>query len=398
MRARHRLRLGWIVLLGLLAGAAGAVIVLAYAEERLYFRDPYSGETTDEEISTIHDDLTYALALAAGFSEKDAITLQIWNQLVDSEQLGPGDVISYTNCAGSFYPTPSPRDRAVCPSPGNYSTVAWPLWERMQDAETCATSRFGPYEPFFHFPHQNAAELGALRDWGWGITDTLRGYEAYAWGGLTVVQATCRYTRTAVIAAGIPAGSLQAFATYLHSLADSYSHRECIAEMDRLGLPWATHTTPPLDPSIYACDYHPSAPNNTDAHGREFGVGAMSDSLRTDEAIRAVYAELAARSRLREGVYWPLSLDTPLTAIADSPTLSETLYAFVHDWDWDQPYQRRQWAGQISAAIRAQRSATWRYYAPFIPQVYPSPTPTPVASATPAAGIAARLSVFSSRR
>lgn len=87
------------------------------------------------------------------------------------------------------------------------------------------TSRFGPYSPFFHFPHNNDRDLGALHDWGWGLTDTLATYEAYAWGGpaeFTVMQASCLYTRTTVITTGIQVGSMEAFATYLHSLADYY--------------------------------------------------------------------------------------------------------------------------------------------------------------------------------
>lgn len=55
----------------------------------------------------------------------------------------------------------------------------------MQDKNSCVTSRFGPYSPFFHFPHNNDQELVGLHDWAWGLTDTLRAYEAYAWEGPT---------------------------------------------------------------------------------------------------------------------------------------------------------------------------------------------------------------------
>ncbi|HIC89774.1 MAG TPA: hypothetical protein EYP04_10295 [Anaerolineae bacterium] len=119
------------------------------------------------------------------------------------------------------------------------------MWDSVKDPEHCVTSRFGPYSPFFHFPHNNEHDVGALHDWGWGLTDSLVAYEAYTWGGpaeLTVMQAPCLYTRTAVITTGIQVGSSEAFATYLHSLADYYSHRECIALMDNLRMPWATHT------------------------------------------------------------------------------------------------------------------------------------------------------------
>jgi hypothetical protein len=350
----------------------GAIAVWGFAEEHLCFRDPASGLETDEEISTIHDDLTYVLALAAGFTISDAQTLEIWNQLVDSEQLGPGEEIVYDNCSGAFYPTPDPRDRAVCARPGNYGEVAWPLMEQVK-GPACVTSRFGPYSPFFHFPHQNARELGALHDWGWGLSDKLVGYEAYAWGGKTVMQATCLYTRTAVISTTILAGSLPAFATYLHSLADSYSHRECIAAMDALGMPWATHTLA----GCYECNYIPAKPTNDDAHGREFGNAHPSDSQRTDDAIRAVYGELAARSLQREGVFYPLGLDTilevnglaTLTGLAklnNSTTLSETLYVFVHNWGFDQPANRRAWLDAVAGAILAQRTPMYRVYSPLL--------------------------------
>jgi hypothetical protein len=102
----------------------------------------------------------------------------------------------------------------------------------MKDPTRCVASRFGPYSPFFHFPRQNAEELGALHDWGWGVTDALVGYEAYAWGARSVLGAPCTFTHTAVITTGLEAGSLAAFATYLHSLADSYSHLACIQAMD----------------------------------------------------------------------------------------------------------------------------------------------------------------------
>jgi hypothetical protein len=346
-----------------LALAAGAVLTFAFAEEPLTFRDPYTGATTDEEISTIHNDLTYALALAAGFTVSDSITLQLWNQLVDSEALGPGDAISYTNGGGAFPPAPDPD--IVCAGKLHSKSV----WPRPGDMviSTSVTSRFGVYSPFFHFPHQNAAELGALREWGWGDVDSLVGYEAYAWGGpaaLTVMDAACLYTRTAVITAPMAAGSLPAFATYLHALADAYSHLDCIAAMDALGMPWATHTTPPLNASVPACDYHPRTPQADDVHGREFYT--YTDSLRTDAAIQAVYAELVARSAAREGRFVPIGLAEPLAELDGSPTLSQALSIFVHTWDFDGAANRRAYADQVAAAVLAQRRAIQRVYLPMV--------------------------------
>lgn len=341
------LRIGLVVML---STCIGVMHVRGYAEEALFFRDPYTAQMADEEISTIHDDLTYVLALAAGSSDDSANVLRIWNQLVDSEHLGPGSVISYTNCLGAFYP--QIEADGVCPPGNDYRQVAWPLWEQMQDSAQCTTSRYGPYSPFFHFPR--AVDIQALHDWAWGITTTLQGYEAYAWGGATVMQATCRVTRTCAISTGIEAGSLMAYATYLHSLADAYSHRECIAAMQALGLPWATHTNRMAN-DIPACNYNPAAPNNRDAHGREFGSASPADSARTDEAIERVYRALVERSLAREGRYYPLDWDAPLTAMPGTPTLSAALYAFVHDWEFNQPASRRSYCDRLVDAVLSQR-------------------------------------------
>jgi hypothetical protein len=356
---RKLLQLTLLLLLPLLVGVS---LALAFAEEPLYFRDPYTGQTGDtwEEISTIHDDLTYGLALAAGFSISDSKRLQIWNQLVDSEEIGPGDAISYTNCSGGAFP-PAPNPDIVC-GLKPHSREIWPMWNSMQDRDRCVTSRFGPYSPYFHFPHNNQQDLGALRNWAWGFTDTLRAYEAYAWGRnteFTVMQASCLYTRSAVITTAMQAGSPEAFATYLHTLADHYSHRECIAAMDALGMPWATHTltgTP-------ACNYNPANPQPNDVHGRE--LYTYTDSLRADEAVHAVYNELRARSLTGEGKYYPLDMDVTL-AITGSPTLSEALYIFVHRWNFEQAAERRAWMDALDAAVLAQRAPVQRIYLPLV--------------------------------
>jgi hypothetical protein len=65
----------------------GVTLVGAFAEEPLGFRDDGTTSPTPPEISTVHDDMTFVLALAAGFSITDAHTLRIWNQLTDSEIL-----------------------------------------------------------------------------------------------------------------------------------------------------------------------------------------------------------------------------------------------------------------------------------------------------------------------
>ncbi|MFN8597278.1 MAG: hypothetical protein U0559_13995 [Anaerolineae bacterium] len=344
---------------------SGGLLAYAFAEEPVGWRDPATKTTYDTvEVSTVHDDMTFVLALAAGFNVTDAKTLQTWNQLVDSEAL-PGAVVSYTNGGGAFYTTPN--SQTICGGSAiTHSQVIWPRWGDVTITDS-VTSRFGPYMPAFHFPHISgtlaARDIGALHDWAWGVTNTLVAYEAYAWGlpgqlNSTVMQATCRYTRTAVITTSIAAGSLPAFATYLHTLADGYSHLDCITVMDELGMPWPTHTTPEIDGSYPACDYHPRNIQADDVHGREFYT--YTDSLRTDLALRAVYAQLVARSVAYEGVYPPLDLNAPVSSTA---TLSEALSTFVHQWDFTQATQRRAFADNLSQLILMQRH---RVYLPLV--------------------------------
>jgi hypothetical protein len=123
-------------------------------------------------------------------------------------------------------------------------------------------------------------------------------------------------------------------------------------------MPWATHTLT----GVEACNYNPANPQPDDVHGREFYT--YTDSLRTDEAIRHVYAELAARSRQREGLYVPLSLDAP---ISGTETLSDMLSVFVHGWTFDQAEERRAQADRIAGAVlSAPRLPIRRVYLPLV--------------------------------
>ncbi len=354
-----------------------AMSVWGFAEEELGFRDrdgtyyPPSGDFPEDRISTVHDDLSLALAIAAGFTITDSHTLRIWDQLVDSEVL-PSTPVSYTYGNSGFNTPPNPL--AACIGK-NHARQIWPA-ARFDPGTSAVTSRFGPYSPFFHFPHLDGSDLRALHDWAWGITDSLEGYEAYAWGrpaDLTLMQAVqndgCIITRTVTISMPVPAGSLEAFATYLHSLADAYSHADC---MDALAThnppaPWGTHTVPALgDTGVYACDYNPSNPQNNDAHGREFG-SAYADTQRTIAAARAVYAELFARSLSREGVYAPLMLTTTLTVSGTETTLDGAIGHFVTAWDYDEPIQRREYLDSLTEALLSQpRTPIRRIYLPFV--------------------------------
>jgi hypothetical protein len=346
-----------------------------FAEEELGFRDrdgtyyPPSGSFPDQRISTVHDDLTLALAIAAGFTITDSHTLRIWDQLVDSEVL-PSTPVSYTYGNAGFYAEPNP---GVACLGRNHARQVWPTG-RFDPDTSAVTSRFGPYSPFFHFSHLAGPDLQAIHDWAWGITNTLEGYEAYAWArptDFTLMQAVqnngCVITRSATISMPVPAGSLKAFATYLHSLGDAYSHADCLDALagNTPPAPWGTHTVPTLgDPGIYACDYSPANPQNDDAHGREFG-SAYTDTERTIAAARAIYGALSARSLAREGTYLPLPLTTTLTVSGTATTLDEAIVQFATGWDYDQPTQRREYLDSLVQALLSQpRALITRVYLP----------------------------------
>ncbi|HPH98202.1 MAG TPA: hypothetical protein PKW33_18735 [Anaerolineaceae bacterium] len=359
-----RFRSFLIAVMVIMLFALGFSMAGGFAEEEAYFIDPYAVPTvtTDDAVSTVHNDMTYALALAAGFSEDDSRTLQIYNQLVDSEALGVTSTVAYTNCSGSFKPTPVSGTSAVCPNGDGNEQVIWPMWENMTDKTACFTSRFGPYSPFFHFPNNNAQELGAIRAWAWGQTDTLEGYSAYAWGGVIagrILKAACTYKQYETIDTGdVKAGSLEAFGTYLHSMADYYSHRDCLAALAALPTPapWGTHTQKDLsgNPTVYACDYNPANWQNDDAHGREFGTAYPSDAARTKLALKMVLLELSARSLQREGLYYPLNLQTPISipAVPAVTNLEEAIDYFVDTWAYDAPLQRRAFTDQLVYALK----------------------------------------------
>ncbi|MBN1315484.1 MAG: hypothetical protein JXA42_08450, partial [Anaerolineales bacterium] len=120
------------------------------------------------------------------------------------------------------------------------------------------------------------------------------------------------------------------------------------------------------DSSINACDYNPTNPENDDAHGREFG-GVYSDTQRTVEAARAIYAELARRSILREGIDYPLPLSTTLIVDGSETTVDGAITHFVTGWDYDSPADRRQYVFNLITAIQGlDRTTIERIYMPLV--------------------------------
>jgi hypothetical protein len=347
--------------------------VRGFAEEPLYFRDPVTSVTGVEQVSSVHVDLTHALALAAGFSEADARTITIFDQLTDSMRFTSASGAIYnTNCYGAFPVIPNPNNASVCPSGKGEGALLFPLYTNLNtNGLPCVTARPGYFGPFFHFPRTDNGELQNARKWAWGEATVLKGYAAFAWGaqGAEPIDGACHYQMPMNIETGLKPGSLEAYGTYLHMLADSIHHRLCIAAMLELAptLP-GVFGWPTLDPNREpkVCYYDWNNPSNYDENGVEFDSGNGTD--RSDDASRVVYEELVKRSLAKEGKYCPIDWNTPLAAMDGSPTLKEACYHFIHNWAFQNDTGdkgryaslRRLYADQMAKAVRAQRTLSGR--------------------------------------
>jgi hypothetical protein len=344
-----------------------------FAEEPLYFRDPFTGVAGIEQVSSVHTELARALALAAGFNDADAAIMSIYNQLTDSMRFSSTNgMVYYTNCSGVYPPIPNPDDPAICPSGKGEGALIFPLYPSQTTyGQPCVLARPGFFGPFFHFPRTDNGELENARKWAWGETRVLKGYAAFSWGtkGAEAIEGVCHYQMPMNIETGLEPGSLEAFGTYLHMLADSIHHRLCIADILALSatVP-GLFGWPTLDPNREpkSCYYDWNNPSNYDENGVEFGSGNGTD--RSDDASIAVYEELVRRSMAREGKYCPIDWNAPLIAMVGSPTLREACFNFIHNWAYEKETGnkgeyaslRRDYAHQMMDAIRAQRTLTHR--------------------------------------
>lgn len=135
------------------------------------------------------------------------------------------------------------------------------------------THRFGPWVGQFHFPQADALadDLAGLRAFATGEKETLRARSVYGFGAArdTVWSGSCYDQRVETVPTGsVQAGSAEAFGTYLHSLADSYSHRVCREHwLHRQTPPWYYHT--PEAVMQEGCGF--------DDHDLEFGCPETSD-------------------------------------------------------------------------------------------------------------------------
>ena len=348
----------WLAVYGLLWTFSSAQ---AWSEEEsnLYF-DPLDYRPLDQReyvsptVSSIHFDLVGALAIAAGFSVTDAATIQAWSEAPDKGNL-PEQTPVYTFSANpANYPVAPPITSVItstiCPSPSTTGpTVSMGSTDSMTECMECFTERLGPYGVFFHMPHDNSEELGAIKAWAFGQTDTLRGRVVFGYSSTTqfewqdpavnIYKSTpCFVTQTvsSVDTGNIQAGDLPAFGIYLHSLGDNWSHKECIAAADGQGKPFAAHVKPdgPSDP-LWPCRWT--------HHAVEFGDPLVfTDSNRTFSGTLALYEAITA---FADQSTLPIYRSIPLTA--EENHIYETLYTFVHTATVLHPEVRRQTADDL---------------------------------------------------
>lgn len=207
----------------------------------------------NKKVSTVHYHLTRALARCAGFDAVTSETIAGWSQLVDSLSL---DLPLIGHIEQNF------------------------------------SVRLGPNDPFFHWPRP--VDLKVLERW---VMARAPLYEC--------MNRTCTLRRP--INTGLITPSHEAFGTYLHSVADRWSHSECIDAGYR------EHT-----------DADPHCP--LDTHHQEFGPEAAD---RTYQALRA----------MTDALIWWAAQNNTFSRVA--PDLMEkSLNAFVSEAAFESPQAR----------------------------------------------------------
>jgi len=352
----------------------------AFAEESLKYYDPFESPRVeyDTDISSVHFDLMGALAIAAGFSEDDAKLIQVYSQLVDSEELS-GTLTRYTYYADpASYLDPPPLSSVVtstyCPSPTQISdSVTLGNFEVMSDMMKCPgcfTSRYGPFGVFFHEPHDRPDELGAIREWAFGRTDVLTGMVIFGYsstaknafmGVANIYESTaCFISRTVPIdTGGIQAGSLEALATYLHSLGDHWSHLDCLNAADAEGKLFGAHVTAQPNDPLWPCRW-------TD-HEAEFGapLGLTRESNRTFTGTLAMYDAL-----VQYGQFSGRARYRPIPLNAEGSYLYNNLYTLVHTTTVLNPQPRRDIADSIRAwSLQTRTKPQYQKYQLYLPVV-----------------------------
>ncbi len=246
-------------------------------------------------VSTHHTHLTRALAYCAGFpaltdhrnpinplvapdaaqwAERIALNDELTDQGTitgqDANGNPVGPVWTNLNTEDWSYTLPSAAtvgcaDDLTMVYPITQSNVPPPIPNQafFDPASGFFTHRFGPWAGQFHFAQDDALadDLAVLRAFAFGEAETLQARSLYGFGaaGANAWSGGCYDQRIETVATGaMEPGSVEAFATYLHSLGDSYSHRMCREHwLHRQTPPWYYHT--PLATLQEACAFNDHA-------------------------------------------------------------------------------------------------------------------------------------------
>lgn len=164
-----------------------------------------------------------------------------------SYELPTGPDVGCSPSSQIVYPIPQKAALAALAEGLTGNAPPQPLWDPQSG---WFTHRFGPWAGQFHFPQDDALadDLAALRDFATGGTDTFEARSLYGFGaaGADTWSGSCYDQRLETVATGaMKPGSVEAFATYLHTLGDRYSHRMCRDHwLHRQTPPWYYHTPP----------------------------------------------------------------------------------------------------------------------------------------------------------
>lgn len=290
MRAKSMCRRGVVVAwvaVAVAVAAAGVGEAFGYAGEAGSGDGPeaaYAGLA----VSTHHTHLTRALAYCAGFpalvdqrnpinplvapedaewAERLALNDELTDQGtitgVDADGNPVGPLWTNVNTTDWSYRLPTPADVGCQGSPElvyPVRAVAGALLGAAGQAVPAAawdpqsgwfTHRFGPWAGQFHFPQDDALadDLAVLRDFAIGRSAALQARSLYGFGaqGANTWSGSCYDQRLETVATGpnMQPGTVEAFAAYLHSLGDRYSHRMCRDHwLHRQTPPWYYHTPP----------------------------------------------------------------------------------------------------------------------------------------------------------
>ena len=240
----------------------------------------------------LYDQLTDSGSLSAQGAEEPMWTNS--NTLDWSYELPPADAVGCSKDLTMVYPitTPEVWDETFLGEPVSGEGVPGEGDTFFVPGSGAFTHRFGPWVGMFHFPQADglADDLAVLRAFAVGETKTLLARSLYGFATMpaTVWSGSCYEQRIETVPTGaVKPGSAEAFGTYLHSLADGYSHRRCREHwLHRQTPPWYYHTIAPTMQE--GCGF--------DDHGFEFGC--PDSPARADFATGTVDGGIAVFNEL----------------------------------------------------------------------------------------------------